>query len=293
MKGFEQMKKIPTIKIGINRKLTVFFWILFMSSTAFAVYKTFTAIDQHTTHEKTMIEKQLVDTNHVESFVHNFSIAYFSWQQGDEAIEKRNERLKQYLTEDLQQLNAEMIRSDIPTPSSVSGSQIWHVAEIDEQHFDVLFSVIQRIAEGEQQKDVEATYHVTVHVDEQGNLVIIKNPTVSSKPNTSDYVPKRAESDGTVDDVTTIEINEFLEMFFKLYPSATEQELAYYVSNQALPVIGKDYIFAELVNPVYVMADGQVTAHITVKYLDSETKATQLSQFTLTLRKQDNWLIVK
>ncbi|HCR4777400.1 TPA: conjugal transfer protein, partial [Streptococcus agalactiae] len=30
-----------------------------------------------------------------------------------------------------------------------------------------------------------------------------------------------------------------------------------------------------------------------VKYLDQETKATQISQFELILEKQDNWKIVK
>jgi hypothetical protein len=47
------------------------------------------------------------------------------------------------------------------------------------------------------------------------------------------------------------EINSFLETFFKLYPKATDKELAYYVSNNVLPTINKDYVFVELVNPVY------------------------------------------
>lgn len=54
------------------------------------------------------------------------------------------------------------------------------------------------------------------------------------------------------------EITDFLETFFKLYPSATEKELSYYVSNQALAPINKDYVFSELLNPVYVMKDNQV-----------------------------------
>ncbi|HEO7307269.1 TPA: conjugal transfer protein, partial [Streptococcus agalactiae] len=32
---------------------------------------------------------------------------------------------------------------------------------------------------------------------------------------------------------------------------------------------------------------------VAVKYLDQETKATQISQFELILEKQDNWKIVK
>ena len=96
-----------------------------------------------------------------------------------------------------------------------------------------------------------------------------------------------------MDAVTTEELNSFLDTFFKLYPTATEKELSYYVSNQALDVVNKDYVFVELVNPVYTQTDNQMTVTVTVKYLDKETKVTQLSQFELTLQKNENWKIIK
>lgn len=77
------------------------------------------------------------------------------------------------------------------------------------------------------------------------------------------------------------------------YPTATEKELSYYVSNQALDVIKKDYVFVELVNPVYTQVDNQVTVIVTVKYLDKETKVTQFSQFELALQKNENWKIIR
>ena len=124
-------------------------------------------------------------------------------------------------------------------------------------------------------------------------MVIIKNPTMDSQPKKSSYQPKQIESDGTVDAEQSEEITSFLETFFKLYPSATEKELAYYVSNDALPVVQKDYVFAELINPIYTMKDNQVNVVVTVKYLDQETKTTHLSQYQLLLEKQDNWRICK
>jgi len=57
------------------------------------------------------------------------------------------------------------------------------------------------------------------------------------------------------------------------------------VSNQALNVINKDYVFVELVNQVYTQADNQVTDLVTVKYLDKETKVTQLSHLNLLCKK--------
>ncbi len=65
------------------------------------------------------------------------------------------------------------------------------------------------------------------------------------------------------------------------------------MSNQALDVVNKDYVFVELVNPVYTQTDNQMTVTVTVKYLDKETKVTQLSQFELTLQKNENWKIIK
>jgi len=289
----KKQKKIPTVKVGTHKKLTIALWVLLIGSVSFGVYKNFTAIDMHTVHEKAVIEKQIVDTNKVESYVESFASEYFSWQQSQESIDKRNERLKHYLTEDLQLLNADMVRTDIPTSSAVRKVQIWNVSEASDTDFKVLFSVEQQLTEGEAKKNVLSTYTVIVHMDKAGDMVIVQNPAMNSKPEKSNFKPKQVESDGTVDAMMNEEINSFLETFFKLYPKATDKELAYYVSNNALPTINKDYVFAELVNPVYAMKDNKVTAIVTVKYLDQETKVTHFSQYEMVLEKAGNWKIVK
>jgi len=289
----KKQKKTPTIKVGTHKKLTIALWVLLIGSVSFGMYKNFTAIDIHTVHEKEIIEQQIVDTNKVESFAESFVNEYFSWQQSQDSIDKRNERLKNYLTVELQQLNVDMIRSDIPTSSTVKNIQIWNVSQKDDNTFEVLFSVEQQITENETKKTVESTYSVTIYDDEFDNMIIIKNPTMSSRPQKSDHNPKAIESDGTVDAVTTEEINNFLRTFFKLYPTATESELAYYVSNKTLKPIGKDYVFVELVNPIYTMSENKVTVNVSVKYLDQETKATHISQFNLNLAKSTTWMIVQ
>ncbi|EGO8087661.1 conjugal transfer protein [Enterococcus faecalis] len=288
----KKQKKTPIIKVGTHKKLTISLWVLLIGSVSFGVYKNFTAIDMHTVHEKEVIEQQIVDTNSIESYVTQFAQVYYSWGQSPEALEQRNEKLKNYLTEELQQLNVEVIRSDIPTSSTVSQVQIWEVSRSEKSNFHVLFSVTQQLTEGEQKKTVISSYQVTVHVDDKQNMVITQNPTIASSQQKSDYVPPIKDADGTVDAETTQEITTFLETFFKLYPMATENELTYYVSNNALKPINKNYVFAELVNPVYIMDDGQVKASVTVRYLDQETKAVQISQLELTLAKQDNWKII-
>ncbi|EJD5807322.1 conjugal transfer protein [Listeria monocytogenes] len=286
-----KQKKTPTIKVGTHHKLTTALWTVLIISIIFGIYKNFTAIDQHTTHETKVIEQKLVDTNKVESFVKEFATGYFSWQQSQESIDKRNEWLKNYITKDLQQLNSEMIRADIPTTSTVQQVQIWSVDAKEELNYVVLFSVNQLITESDKKTAITSTYQTTVHMDKAGNLVIIQNPTISSKPQKSEYEPKAIESDGTVDADVTAEVTTFLETFFKLYPKATDKELAYYVSNDALPVINKNYVFVELVNPIYLKKDNQVKVIVSVKYLDQETKTPQISQYKLNLDKAENWKI--
>lgn len=84
-----------------------------------------------------------------------------------------------------------------------------------------------------------------------------------------------------------------METFFSFFPTATDKELAYYVKNNVLPPIGKDYLFSELVNPVFQSVDDQIKVWVIVKYVDEATKATQFSQYIFILEKDTNWMIVE
>lgn len=170
-------------------------------------------------------------------------------------------------------------------------------AKVDEQtnenDFTVTYSVDQTVTEGEKSTQYTSAYTVVVYVDDNGDMVITQNPTISSIPIKSSYEPTMKQSDGTVDAATISEVNEFLETFFKLYPTATEKELAYYVSGNVLEPVNREYTFSELVNPVFTSDGEQVKVSVAVKYLDQRTKATQISQFDLVLKKTGgNWKVV-
>ncbi|HBF3787114.1 TPA: conjugal transfer protein [Clostridioides difficile] len=287
-------KKVRTVKVGTHKKSVIALWVVLIASVSFGVYKNFTAIDMHTVHETETIQLRLTDTNGIENFVKNFAKSYYTWNNSKEAIEARTQAISGYLTKELQALNTDTIRKDIPVSSAVNGVQIWSVTQADENQFSVIFTVEQLITENGSTKTVRSAYEVTVYVDGSGNMVLTKNPTITSIPVKSGYTPKAKESDGTVDAVTTDEINEFLTTFFKLYPTATAKELSYCVNEGVLKPIGKDYVFSELVNPIYNRIDSQVTVSVAVKYLDQQTKATQVSQFDLVLEKSgSNWKIIK
>lgn len=288
-----KQKKPRVLSIGTRRPVVIALWALLICAFAFAVYKDFTAVDTHTVHETTVVQEEVTDTNAIESFVTNFAKVYYSWEQSADSIERRTENLKYYLTDELQALTADTVRSDVPTASTVQDVQIWSVEEIGDKVYKIVYSVSQNVINGEESSVITSVYEVSMYVDDTGDMVIIQSPTITGKPQKSGYVPKAAEPNGTVSAQESTEITEFLTTFFTLYPAATEQELSYYVSDGVLPVIGNEsYVFAGLMNPVFSKSGDTVTADVAVQYLDQRTGMTQVSQFALHLRQvEGNWKI--
>ena len=249
-------------------------------------------IDQHTTHEKEIIELRLQDTNGIENFVKNFAKSYYTWNNSKEAIESRTQAINGYLTKELQDLNVDTIRTDIPTSSTVTDVIVWSIEQSGTDTFSATYEVDQQIKEGEKTSNVKATYTVKVHIDADGDMVIIQNPTLAPAIEKSDYEPKTPEANASVDADTVNDATAFLETFFKLYPTATEKELAYYVSGNVTEPIGRDYLYSELINPIFTKDGDNVKVKVGVKFLDNQTKATQISQYELVLHKDSNWKIV-
>ena len=230
-------KKVRTMKVGTHKKSVLLLWAVLLASTSFGVYKNFTAIDTHTVHEKEIIQLRLNDTNGIENFVKNFAKAYYSWDTSKEAIEARTTEISKYLTKELQDLNADTIRTDIPTSTTVTNVLVWNVEQSGMDDFTVAYEVDQQVKEGEQTQAVTENYTVTVHMDKDGAMVITQNPTLA-------------------------------------------------------PVSG-DYVFSELVNPVFTKDGDNLKVSVSVKYLDNKSKMTQISQYELVLHKDDNWKIVE
>lgn len=285
-------KKIPTLKVGTHKKSVIALWAVLIVSVSFGVYKNFTAIDMHTVHEKETVQLRLNDTNGIENFVKNFCKAYYTWDNSKETLEKRTSSINGYLTEELQVLNADTIRTDIPTSLTVSDVLIWNVEQSGNDEYEVLYEVVQSIKEGDQTRSVRSSYMVTVHVDTKGNMIIVQNPTLAPMMETSDYEPKTVENDSQVDADTVSDATAFLETFFKLYPTATDKELAYYVEENVMEPVQREYQFAEVLNPVFTKDGDNIKVNVSVKYLDNLTKAEQISQYELILHKDSNWKIV-
>ena len=288
-------KRIPVIKLGVRRKMTIGLWVLMVCSLSFAIYKNFTAVSTHTVHEREVIEMKIADTNKIENFVRDFAKVYYTWENSKESIDQRKANLAKYLTGELQSLNADTVRMDIPTSSAVKDVQIWDIQKLDdsEKDYAVLFSVKQTITEGEASQNVTSSFQVIVHEDDIGDMVITKTPTIHKIPEKSGHTPKAIENDDSIGTDTSKELTDFLTAFFTLYPKADEKELSYYVRNQVLEPVDTEYVFAELLSPVFTQKDEQIQVFVSVAYLDDKMKMTQISQFSLVVEKGDNWMIVE
>ena len=191
-------KKVRTVKVGTHKKTVIALWAVLIASVSFGVYKNFTAIDQHTTHEKEIIELRLQDTNGIENFVKNFAKSYYTWNNSKEAIESRTQAISGYLTKELQDLNVDTIRTDIPTNSTVTDVIVWSIEQSGTDTFSATYEVDQQIKEGEKTSNVKATYTVKVHIDADGDMAVsythlmtrhssiyprtVKNITLTLKP---------------------------------------------------------------------------------------------------------------
>ena len=283
-------KKERVVSVGKHRKMVLALWLLLSCRLAFGIYKNFTAIDQHTTHEKVVVKEKIVNTSGVESFTEDFAKEYFSWKNNKEVIEKRMSNLEQYLTENILALSQDKVRADIPTTSEVQSVKILDV-EKNSEEFVVSFLVEQKITEGKKTQTISSAYRVIVFEDEKGNHIVTNLPTMIAKPEKAKYEVKQVESDSEIDAKTTEEITEFLETFFKLYPSASEKELEYYVENNVIQPIRTNLQFVEITNPIYFETKDSVRVKVIVKYLDDVEKVTHDFQYNLLLSKGENWKI--
>jgi len=116
-----------------------------------------------------------------------------------------------------------------------------------------------------------------------------------SVPGKSPYELPAREVDGTVSSEENDEITSFLDTFFKLYPTATAQELSYYVKDNALSPVPAGLEYAGIVSMSlnHGGEDGVIEAYVAVRFYDTATQSQQVSQYDLRLKKENNWMIVK
>ena len=103
-------------------------------------------------HEQPVSERENLSKWELFSFFHSLSLHH------KEAIEARTQAISGYLTKELQDLNGDTIRTDIPTSSTVTDVIVWSIEQLGTDTFSATYEVDQQIKEGEQTSNVKATY---------------------------------------------------------------------------------------------------------------------------------------
>lgn len=320
-KTASEEKKVLQRKSINGRKIVLWIlWILFIAAFVFAVYKNFTAVDIHTVHETKVVESRLSDTSSIQSFVSNFINEFYTYSNNDDVLRARNDKLANYMTDDLVTLNSDLVSGDDEVKSTVISKSVWGVEEQGDNFWEVKYSVRQQITttkvtmqkqtvtvekdgkevtkEVEKPKteninsNIESDYSVTVYVDENKNMIIVKNPTITSVPSKADYKNPEYTNDTDIDGDTSNEITHFLETFFEAYPRLDSSAMKYYAVDGVLPVINKDYTYDSLKQTIYRKDGDKIKVYVTVVYKNSTTGLKEYSQYILGLEKNgDNWQI--
>lgn len=137
------------------------------------------------------------------------------------------------------------------------------------------------------------TYETTVYQDRNGNKLITSLSTMIETSSKAKYKKKAISVDFSINQKTVDEILGFLNIFFKLYPSASEKELEYYIEGSGLRPIKHELVFEELINSLVVTkSDKDYSVNLNVRYIDPVAKATQSFSYDLLVRKDGKWKIV-
>jgi hypothetical protein len=300
MKKKVKTSKVKVKHVGRFRTSVVILWVVLIVSVAFGVYKNFTAIDKHTTHEVKEIKEVYFDTSGIENYVINFAKYYYTWENTEESIERRDETIQWYLADDVYSKLQQTVAPDIDTTIQTTNVQVSDVDKLDKQLYEVIYTVFFKskvTTDGKiSDKYGNATYSVQVHEDKDGTKVIVSEPKPAKYPYMKSDYQLETESAGiqmSLNNEETTQITEMLDAFFELYPRADEKELAYYEKNNVMPVLKQDYTLVEINNGRIFKADKQVKAIIDVTYYDEVTHMTIITNYDLTLEKDNNWLITE
>lgn len=282
------IKKISQKKL---RKIIIISgWSLLALSVSVGVYNGLTKVDTVTNNETKIIKEVNVDNSGVRTFVENFAKTYFSYSNGSEEKSKRQESLKQYLTEDLQSVNTINLSdvSDVQTASSVQSVQIWDISPKEEKQtnkeFIVYFTVEQKVND----KLTKTAYKVDVYKDKE-SFLIVKNPSVSSLPKKAIYTTKKDNFNHDLKDMKELnKIEDFLNTFFKIYPSASKKEIVYYVKDNSIHEINKNYDFIEINQLTISKEKDGYSTHFFVVYKDKDTQLKVANEYNAIVEKDAN-----
>ena len=263
----KEIRKISSLKI---RKIFVgLFWLLLIIMIIIGVRN----VSYNKGHDLSNNQDNKVVTNvnsnydiGISTFSNKFIKSYFSFSENEEKRKDRLNELKKYMLDDL-------VNSTVINIEEMKGQEL--------------------TMSDKKKKYIDDTYYIVVHKDNNGDYVVIQSPTVTNSPKKGEYeVDKILVSDTSVSSDERTKIDEFLNMFFKVYPKATEHELTYYVDKN-IKQLNKNLELVRLENEIVTKKDDTTfNISIDVVYKNLDTNFKSINHFDIVLISKDGKFII-
>ena len=240
-----------------------------------------------------------------QSFAQNFARDYFDWQNSDEGIKTRAERLQPYLATGLDK-QAGLSFEGMEWNSSLSASQVWNIEDTGKDTAHITLRVEQILNKttsqdsnedpSEEKSGPHEKYFVVPIQTDGKSFVVHQIPYFNSPPEKPNITSDTSiDENGKIQDTKLQEeITSALNTFLKVYTNGTQEELSYYMKDEDIQTMTGVITFKEIKSLV-IKQDGstnQYKVNATVVFQENQSKAQVVYPYELTLVKEDNrWFV--
>ncbi|EJR94303.1 conjugal transfer protein [Bacillus mycoides] len=274
-------------------------WMFFVScTTVFKTMKADAKVTPQTETKQVVPEKNLATRPESIEFARLFTKEYFTWKRGEEELRKRAERLKVYVSEDVDS-QAGVETNALQWDSDFLSATLLKVDEKKQKEANVIFKVKYKLHRmkpdnsGEEVKEVMQQVSIPVQTD--GKAFVVNGLPQVVKINEKATVKETEDEREEVKDVKAkTEIREFLPTFFKSYTTATQKELAYVLENPEIKGLEGsmklDKIISSKVYPGKTKGTYEVQAEVLLIDAHSDTK--MKAAYTLVVKQAGKQFVV-
>lgn len=233
-----------------------------------------------------------------QTFAENFAVHYFSWTNTDEEKKKRVERLKPYLAKGLDE-QAGLSFEGMKWNSLLGKSQVWAVEETGKDTALITLRVIHNLTQAGNAKKQAGSYekYFVVPVKTDGeSFVVYKIPYFTASPGQPEITAETdVEEQGQVNNSELKEnITSYLNTFFKVYTTGTQEELSYYVKDDSIKTMKGIMTFIKVENTVIQKGKGgDYQIYANVAFQEDASKAQVIYPYEITITKEDDRWFVK
>ncbi|MGE6552955.1 conjugal transfer protein [Bacillus mycoides] len=274
-------------------------WMFFVScSTVFKTMKADAKVTPQTETKQVVSKQNLATRPEAIEFARLFTKEYFTWKRGEEDLRKRAERLKIYLSKDVDS-QAGVETNALQWDSDFLAATLLKVDDKKQKEANVIFKVKYKLYRqkpdnsGEEVKEVWQQVSIPVQTD--GKAFVVNGLPQVVKINEKATVKETEDEREEVKDVKAkTEIREFLPTFFKSYTTATQKELAYVLENPEIKGLEGsmklDKVISSKVYPGKPKGTYEVQAEVLLIDAHSETK--MKAAYTLVVKQAGKQFVV-